>query len=356
MSTSGPYIYHGIWINWSRGRVHGATITLSARDGGLLTAFLALCVTVTTTCLWRIFSYVVHQARARRNPQDGLRQQTQVVFRNASSATSAAWSFLQITFYWRSLARRPFLRSLLWALFALAYALAAGLATVFSSEVTKAVGTEALIRSPRCGVWKSDGPASFRIKSLADSVAAADHARTCYYGDADQSRLQCNTYIVPRIDFDTNGNASCPFGRDMCMISPTAAFEMDTGRISSHSILGINGPTSDRVEYRKVSTCAPLVWKGFLSIRNSTGKALEVGRAGDPIVRLSYGPSVGRFDNYTMDYNTRTATAKVGYSAWCVSFDLLPSRALDSCLFPTPPLFHPVLRVLRPTKTTKADM
>ena len=300
--------------------MYGATITLSARDGGLLIAFLALCVTVTATSLWRIFSYVVHQARARRAPQDGPRQQTQATFRNASSATSAAWSFFLIAFHWRSLARRPSLRSLLWALFALAYALAAGLAIIFSSEVTKAVGTEALIMSPRCGMWATEDMASFTIKSLTDSVAAADHARTCYYGDLDQSRLQCNTYTVPRIDFNTNSNASCPFGPDMCMISSTAAFKMDSGRMSSHSIFGINGPTSARVDYRKVSTCAPLVRRA--EVRNNTGKANDIGKPGDQILELFYGPTVGLDDNITMEYNTHTALSNFGYRLWCVSPDL----------------------------------
>ena len=307
--------------------MYGATITLSARDGGLLTAFLALFVTVTATSLWRILSYVVHQARARRKPQGGPRQQTQATFRNASSATSAAWTFLLIAFYWRNLARRQSLCSLLWTAFALAYALAAGLAGVFSSEVVNAVGTEALIRSPRCGRWGSEDAASFGMKSLADSVDAADHARTCYYGDPDQSRLQCNTYAVPRIDFTTNSNAPCPFDRDMCLIPPRAAFEMDTGRMSSHSIFGINGPTSARVDYRKVSTCAPLVRPGFMEIRNGTGKAGDIGKPGDEILGLFYGPSAARNDNLTLEYNTCGVKAQVGYRVWCVSPDLAFSSA-----------------------------
>ena len=308
--------------------MYGATITLSARDGGLLIAFLALCVKVTAARLWHIVSYVVHQARARRAPQDGPRQQTQVTFRNAGSATSAAWNFFLIAFHWRSLARRPSLLSLLWALFALAYALAAGLASVFSSEVMEAVGTEALIKSPRCGQWISDGNGSdFAVWSHPENVAAADYAQTCYYGDPDQARPQCDKYVVPRVEFSINSNASCPFSSDMCMISPTAAFEMDTGRMSSHSILGINGPTSARVDYRKVSTCAPLVSKGFTDYQKNTGKANEIGQPGDLIYRLFYGSSVTLDHNLTMRYNVRTMSASVGYSLWYVSPDLAFSSA-----------------------------
>ncbi|KAI9756865.1 MAG: hypothetical protein M1815_002652 [Lichina confinis] len=322
MSASKPYTYHGTWINWSRGRVYGATITLSAQDGGLLIAFLALYVAVTTSRLWRIVSYAVYQARARRTPQDGLRLQTQATFRNASSAISAAWNLLLIAFHWRLLARRPFLRSLLWAVFALAYALAAGLATIFSSEVTKAVGTEVLIRSPRCGFWLSDDERHFGMWSHPENLAAADYAQTCYYGDPDQARLQCNNYVVPGVEFSVNSNASCPFGGDMCMISPTAAFEMDTGQMSSHSIFGINGPMSARVDFRKISTCAPLVSKGFMDYRNNTGKAYEIGQPGDLVLRLFYGPSTIQGNNITMQYNSRMMTGHVGYSLWYVSADL----------------------------------
>jgi hypothetical protein len=34
-------IHLGFWINWSQGRIAGATYTVSHRDGGFLIAFLA---------------------------------------------------------------------------------------------------------------------------------------------------------------------------------------------------------------------------------------------------------------------------------------------------------------------------
>lgn len=43
---SGDAIYTGFWVNWTYGPVKGATITLSHRDAGFLTAFLALFVSV----------------------------------------------------------------------------------------------------------------------------------------------------------------------------------------------------------------------------------------------------------------------------------------------------------------------
>jgi hypothetical protein len=53
-------IYLGVWTNWRHGAVGGLTITLTRRDGGLLTAFLALFVGVVGTCFWRLSCFVLH--------------------------------------------------------------------------------------------------------------------------------------------------------------------------------------------------------------------------------------------------------------------------------------------------------
>jgi hypothetical protein len=40
-------IHLGFWINWSQGRIAGATYTVTHRDGGFLIAFLAFFITFT---------------------------------------------------------------------------------------------------------------------------------------------------------------------------------------------------------------------------------------------------------------------------------------------------------------------
>lgn len=47
-------VHLGTWINWSRGRVMGATLTLDRRDGNLLIAFTAVFVGIVTERFWRI--------------------------------------------------------------------------------------------------------------------------------------------------------------------------------------------------------------------------------------------------------------------------------------------------------------
>lgn len=333
MNSEGAHIYHGAWINWSQGRIYGATVTLSARDGSLLTAFLAFFVTVAASHLWRILSYLIHQARASRRPQDGLKRQQQAVLRNSSSTSYTAWTFALIGFHWWYKARRPFLRSVPWIIFVLAYATAAGLASVFSSEVTKAVGTDALILGPNCGFWSTptdptvESQAAFRAKTLQDTLAAADYARACYGATSGQSRLRCNVYSVPQVGYDRNYNASCPFAAEMCLMPGTTAFEMDTGLLDSHDTLGINAPPQNRVQYRKVTTCAPLTHKGFVGVYNSTGAPSEEGSSGDFIFQFLYGPTYNGTRNSTLDYNTRAAVALGGYSLWWVLRIILTYRS-----------------------------
>lgn len=66
-------VYTGIWFNWSQGRIQGATLTLSHQNGGLLTAFLALFITVVASSFWRLFCFAAHfKLSAGKSPQDGL--------------------------------------------------------------------------------------------------------------------------------------------------------------------------------------------------------------------------------------------------------------------------------------------
>lgn len=75
-------VYLGAWTNWSHGKISGLTITLTNQNGALLTAFLALFVTFTSTCFWRILSFTLHQHLSSSSAQDGLYHQRQSILRN----------------------------------------------------------------------------------------------------------------------------------------------------------------------------------------------------------------------------------------------------------------------------------
>ena len=141
-------IHTGPWINWSQGRILGSTITLSERNGGLLTAFLATFVATAGLACWAILSYTLHQARAPQNRASTIHHQQQATLRNAGTPSSATWQFLQIYWYWRKNAVGPLARTLPLLLVALLNIVFFAVASIFSSYVTRAAGNEAGTAEP----------------------------------------------------------------------------------------------------------------------------------------------------------------------------------------------------------------
>ena len=282
---------------------------------------------------WRILSYALHQNRARQEYQDGLHHQQQAVFRNTSSAGGASWEFLQLVWYWRNHAVKPVLRNLPFVALALLNLTVFGLAGVFSSEVTKAAGNETLIRSPNCGIL--NGSASlqpsetFNFREVSDTLTATTYSRACY-GNA-QSSQQCNQYARPTVPWTTNQNASCPFATEVCIYGGTAAYEMDTGLLDSHDVLGINAPNSDRVQYRKVTTCSPLHAKGFATVLNDTNSSDAT--YGDTLIQYNYGQVTGSDGtNYTYQYDSHGLFESRGYALTYAALLLLPQRNTEVLL------------------------
>lgn len=201
------YVYTGFWINWSRGRVLGSAITLSQRNGSLLTAFLGIFVTVAGAACWTIQSFLIHQHRAKKGPGSAMHQQQQVVLRNSNTAGSAAWQITQVAWYWRKTTKESSLQSLSLVLLAVSNMVLFGIAGVFSAEVTKAAGNETLIRSPNCGYLLQDSNrsdlslfeavAGFTAMEANDTLAASAYSRACY--GKSLSGSQCYQYPKPNI-------------------------------------------------------------------------------------------------------------------------------------------------------------
>ena len=109
--------YTGLWVDWSKGRILGATLTLSERKGALLTNALALFVQLAGSHFWGLMKYAIHQMRASEKPHDALFYQQQAILRNRSSAETVL-GLLSISRVWRSPEIRPFRRCLLLLLIA----------------------------------------------------------------------------------------------------------------------------------------------------------------------------------------------------------------------------------------------
>lgn len=103
-------IYTGFWINWTYGRIRGATLTLNHRDGGFLTAFLALFVSIAGRSFWRLFCFTVHAKFSSNISQDGLYHQRQAILRNAATDIIGIRYFLELAWKWRNRANKQWLR------------------------------------------------------------------------------------------------------------------------------------------------------------------------------------------------------------------------------------------------------
>lgn len=155
------------------------------------------------SCFWGILCYLLHQSRACQEKKDALHHQQQVVFRNNAGPAVTAWEFLRLGWCWRTATQSSFWRSLPFVLLASLNLSIFGVASIYTSEITKAPGNESLIRGSACGFWGTipDDPreAEFglRSKSLSDAISATSYARACY--NVTQNILECNRYINKEI-------------------------------------------------------------------------------------------------------------------------------------------------------------
>ena len=128
-------VYTGFWVNWSYGWTRGATLTLSHRDAGFLTAFLALFVSIAGRYFWRLFCFTVHSRLSTNNSQDGLYHQQQAVLRNAATDVTGLHLFLQLAWHWRNRSTKQWSR-LLKVIIPTVFIIAAfNAASIFSSQV-----------------------------------------------------------------------------------------------------------------------------------------------------------------------------------------------------------------------------
>jgi hypothetical protein len=265
-STTGYDVQLGVWTDWSRGRVFGATLTCTRQDGNLLIAFLAFFVALVGTRFWRLVCLILHHTYSNENPSDGVHHQRQVLLRNTPNPEAALGTIANMGFSWRHNAKRVWVRLL--PLFGLALACLTGfiLAGGFSSRVATLVSSEVLLSGANCGFLGDDGNMSTYGDTVGSQtaqkmIAAENYARQCY--SSVSAGVSCGTYVkkqLPPAVVDTN--ASCPFDNKVCSHTAGNLF-IDTGLLDSHDDFGRNTPTNRRIQLRRTIHCAPLATEGY---------------------------------------------------------------------------------------------
>jgi hypothetical protein len=307
-------IFNGPWMNYAEETAAGSTITLSSRNANLLVAFLAFFVTITGSFAWGIVRFIVHQTRARQIPHLALHHQQQAVLRNSSSAISTAYKLVRVAFAWRKSKVRAVARSVLLVLLAICVFAVFAVASIFSSEVTKASSSDFLIKSPHCGVYSYGDiytnktlEAAQAQKSNLDTISADTYVRKCYGQNLDTNL--CSQYAAQDIASSENVNATCPFGNNICFYNNASAYQVDSGFIDSNQKFGLNVPKNQRVFIRFVTTCAPIKTSGYRKFINNTESEHFPGFIGDTFEFLFYGPYDG--NNFTHYYDERAILGTV---------------------------------------------
>lgn len=285
--AANAYIFEGVWTNWSHGRVLGLTLTVSPQKASILSPALAILVSVAGAQLWRLFQYALHQARVASEDRNLVYHQSQAILRNTGSDLNTLWRLTRLGIAWRHQRGARIFRNLspilVPACIHLTLVIAAGL---FSSWLLEA-GTEALSRSPWCGMYSSDyinrvyyanrttdpesAILSTEYNTYTDSRYALVEQTTDLCGGAEKL---CGGTVRDELPYSTNfiGNV-CPVDDSMCHPDAGGSMTFDTGYLSSHKMLGYNARLADRVSVRTIAQCSPLKADGYVSQwQNSTNK------------------------------------------------------------------------------------
>lgn len=267
-STDIP-VYLGVWTNWSKGKIAGATLTLTHRDGALLTAFLAIFITFAGTSFWQLASFVLHQSLSSDDLKDGLYHQIQAVLRNSGNG-SCIIRLLRILWVWRRKANRPFRRvSPIIVATALSSVIFA-VASIFSARISSEMGNEALISGPSCG-WLYEGDPNVVQYDTYTTIAEpwisrqansyANYVQTCYNNVSETEG--CSLFIKRQLPSTIDRNATCPFqAEDVCR-HKYRNIKLDTGTLYVDSDLGLNVPSDLRYTLRISTHCAPLATERY---------------------------------------------------------------------------------------------
>lgn len=292
-TTSGPATEFeaqtGVWTNWSRGRVMGATLTLSRQNGNLLIAFTAFFIGLVSSRFWRIACFLLHRCYSTPRASDVLHHQRQAILRNSPNPESGLWTFGQLAWSWRRAAQHGLVRALPGLVSAVASLAAFTVASGFSSRISTGISDEVLIKSGSCGyvdMWAAEQDQRSYNLLLEDQdekiSAAANYAQQCYEANATDV-FSCDYFTVSRLPTTLDTDAPCPFASGMCRSSDGDNLRLDSGYLNSHGHFGINAPPGERILFRQVMQCAPLNTIGF----ESGGRAGAVNYS-----RYDYGPYI----------------------------------------------------------------
>ena len=273
----------GQWTDWSSGSILGARITISSQDAGYIIAFIAIFCGLVGSSAWKLVAYIVHLRQATDQGEDGMHFQLQAALRNSATHTAFVLNVVRIIHAWQS---RPSSRSTVKRASSLV-ALATSVSLLFTAAGTlsskiASSDTAALLQGQGCGFPRSSADGGFDniAQTLTNNMlsgmtltASNAYARECYTNLVSSNvsivsagpstgAARCDDFVQPSLSYVVNMWNPCPF-EEACAVDDAQVLQLDTGYLDSHEDLGLNQPLSNRVLFRRVTTCSPLISEGF---------------------------------------------------------------------------------------------
>jgi len=276
-------VYTGQWTDHSASPILGARITISSQNAGYIIAFVAIFCGLVGSSAWKLVAYVVHQSQASDDCENGMHFQLQASLRNSATHTAFIINVVRIIYAWQSRQLKKSTVKKASSLVALATSLsllftAAG---TLSSKIASS-DTAALLHGAGCGFPRSsaDGGLDNIAQTLTNNMlsgmtltASNAYARECYTNPVSSNvsivsagpstgAARCDDFVRPSLSYVVKMGNPCPF-EEACAVDDSQVLQLDTGSLDSHEDLGLNQPLSNRVHFRRVTTCSPLVSEGF---------------------------------------------------------------------------------------------
>ena len=267
-------VHTGFWTDHDRGRIRGATLTLSNPRAAALLAFLAILVTFAANRSWKICRFVAHRLMHPRQVETGriiwTNRQQQVILRNSATAGGALIGMLGISFangFSGSMVGRAAWKSWLLKLFTVGHWLVFILLSILTSRII--IGRTVVSKvTDTCGLWRVKNMLEETTIDEQDSWVLAyqellynttmdseNYVRNCYDEDTGRGFFACDKFVARSLPFFTEHDLRCPFEEAACLKS--AAFAMESGNISFGD-LGINSKVSKGLTVRRRTTCSVL--------------------------------------------------------------------------------------------------
>jgi len=103
----------------------------------------------------------------------------------------------------------------------------------------------------------------------------------------------------------TSTTVPCPFG-DLCLGPPNISLNMDTGLIDSRADFGVNSDDDNLVQWRKNTTCSPIITDGYMKYGASPITGMEN-------TTVDYAAAYYGFGHYSYEGLNDSATENATY-------------------------------------------